>query len=162
MIAVLDESEFDIVGAEPFDKIERVAPRHVGVAHALQDADREIERKRALADQVLAPLLDQSLGDGIRVAIERGLVDDAIARERGFRRFGHLVPHQPLGHVPGGRDQNEARELCQRPLARELAGEQKRDPSAHRRADHNRARRLGKEKLEHGGGLRRANRRSRL
>ena len=78
----------------------------------MQNADRQIEKKRTLADQVLSPLLDHACGDGIGIAVERGLVDDAIAGERGFRLCGHLVPHQPLGHVPGGRDQNETCELC--------------------------------------------------
>src|SRR4029453_3225507 len=64
MVAVLHEGEVDIAGGESFDKIERVAPRHVGVAHALQDANRQIERKRALADQVFSSLPDHPPGGG--------------------------------------------------------------------------------------------------
>ncbi len=51
MVAVLDQSQLDIVAAEEIDKLERVVPGHIRIAHALQDAHRQLEfeagRRRA-------------------------------------------------------------------------------------------------------------------
>ena len=85
MVAALDEGELDIAAAQEIDKVERVTPGHVRIAHALQDAHRQIEMKRVDADEMVAPLLDQMLGDGIGIAIERRLVVDAVAVERRTR-----------------------------------------------------------------------------
>ena len=62
-----------------------MAPGHVGIAHALQNPHRQIEMQRADAEQMVATFLDQMLGDGIGIAVERGLVIDAVALERRFR-----------------------------------------------------------------------------
>ena len=47
MVAVLDERQLDILAAEQIDEIERVAPGHVGIAHALQNPHRQVEMQRA-------------------------------------------------------------------------------------------------------------------
>ena len=64
MVAVLYECQLDIAAAEQIDQVERVAPRYVRVAHALQDAHWQIEMTRLNADQMIAALFDQMLGDG--------------------------------------------------------------------------------------------------
>ena len=133
VIAVLDERHLDILAAQQIDKIERMAPGHVGVAHALQDAHRQVEMQRAtIAEQMVAALLDQMLGDRIRIAVERRLVIDAVALELGSHLGAHAVPHQPLGHVEGRRDQHETRQPVEPAGFGELAREQERDPAAHR------------------------------
>ena len=60
VIAILYEGQFDVAGAEPFDEFEGMVPGHVGVAHALQDANRQIEIEGCGANQVPPPLLDQT------------------------------------------------------------------------------------------------------
>ena len=55
-----------------------------GIAHALQDAHWQIEMKRLDADQMIAPLLDQMLGDWV------GLARRAMARNRRRRARASL------------------------------------------------------------------------
>src|SRR5215471_10503148 len=52
VIAVLDQRELEVGAAEKIDQVERVAPRHVRIAHALQDAYRAVEVKQSLADEM--------------------------------------------------------------------------------------------------------------
>ena len=103
------------------------------------------------ADQMVATFLDQMLGDGIGIAVERGLVIDAVALELGFHLGAHAVPHQPLGHVEGGRDQHETGQSRAQAGSHKLAREQERDPPAHRRADKDGA--ALANAVKHGGSL---------
>ena len=52
VIAVLDQRELEVGTAEKIDQVERVAPWHVRIAHALQDAYRAVEVKQSLADEM--------------------------------------------------------------------------------------------------------------
>src|SRR5512143_1541875 len=58
MIAVLDERDLR-VRSECFDKFQRVLPRHIGIAHALNYAHRTAESNPAVEEQMLAAVLNQ-------------------------------------------------------------------------------------------------------
>jgi hypothetical protein len=61
------------------------------------------------------------------------------------------VPHQPLGHVPGRRDEHESSQPFEPLLSLKLPNKEEGDPSTHRRAHHDRAPVF--QQLKHGAGL---------
>ena len=121
--------------ASKIDQRQRMSPRHVWIAHALQDAHRAAGIEGLTFEQMRATLVDQMLGDGIRVGIGRGHVGDAGPLDLVLRCLRQLAPHQRLGHVEGRRDQHQACELMTAARLREMPRQQERNPAAHGRAD---------------------------
>ena len=111
-------------------------PRHVGVAHALDDVHRAAGLDRPVAEEVALAVLDQRARDDVGLArIARGLRAKALLVQRALLRLAETVGHQVLGHVHGGRDEHHAGEPVRIAALAQALGEQQRHPAAHRRAD---------------------------
>ncbi len=65
VVAVLHQSEHDVVARKARGELDRVLPRHVRVLHALQDAHRTAGLDHAAEQEMLTALLDQAAGDEI-------------------------------------------------------------------------------------------------
>src|SRR5262245_46231420 len=65
VIAVLDQREHYVVAGDARGEFDRVAPWHVGIGDALQDAHRTAGLDHAAEEQMLAPFLDQGAGDEV-------------------------------------------------------------------------------------------------
>ena len=63
VIAVLDQRQLDIGAGQQIDQRQRMAPRHVRIAHALQDAHRAAGIEGLTFEQMRAALFDQMFGD---------------------------------------------------------------------------------------------------
>ena len=115
-----------------------MAPRHVRVLHALQDAYRPFERNRPIQDRPLPPILDQSPRDRVRRAILRRPQREALVQNLRLLLRRKLRPHQLFGKVRRRRNQHQSLHAL-RPRHRR----QQRHPAAHAGADqHQRALRL--------------------
>ena len=53
-------------------------PRHVGVLHALKDADGDVELDGRVKDLPSLAILDQGAGDGVGLIIVRGPLCEAL------------------------------------------------------------------------------------
>ena len=131
MVARLHEQDFDIGAGEGVGHLQRVAPRHVGVRHALDNPHRPGEGEGRAQDEPLAAVLDQPAGDRRRfVAVVRRLVVDAVALQvpaQGRRGVRH---DQVFGEVRRRGDADQAGDPV-----RQGARRQHRDPAAHAGAD---------------------------
>src|SRR5476649_1812103 len=67
MIAVLDEGGDHLRCPEMMGDLERIFPRHVGIALAVQQAYRTGQRERLVEQEVIAALLDQLPGEDRRL-----------------------------------------------------------------------------------------------
>mmetsp|Transcript_29426 Transcript_29426/g.57580 ORF Transcript_29426/g.57580 Transcript_29426/m.57580 type:complete len:236 (+) Transcript_29426:2333-3040(+) len=96
------------------------------VRRALQAAHRERQRQGGPQDQIGAPILDQALGDDVRVHIIRGHGDLTIAGQRVLLGLGKGRPIAVFSKVGRGSDGDEACDT--RGMG---AGEKQRLPAAH-------------------------------
>ena len=69
MLGAFDQGELDIVALQKIDERERVAPRHVGIAHALNDPHRTARIEGRTLQKMMSPLLDETARDRVGLAI---------------------------------------------------------------------------------------------
>jgi hypothetical protein len=134
VIPVLDQGEHDIVLCKARGQINRVLPGNIGILHALQDPHRAAGLDHALAQQVAPSVLDQAARDEIGlIRIGRWPLPGAGFLDLTLHLGWETLPHQLLGEIDCGRDQNEPHEARPRLRAlRQLTRKQKCQPRSHR------------------------------
>jgi hypothetical protein len=140
MVAVLDQRQHHVIARKARGQFDGVLPWHIFIAHALQDANRAAGFDHAAHQEMIASLLDQRACDWIPA----GIIDGRPQPRAGLHDLAphvgrHLLPHQLFGEIDRRRDQHQARERRPAMIARsrQVAGEQKREPASHGRANRN-------------------------
>ena len=108
MLTVRHRRDAHMIAGKMRDEIERVFPRHIGIEQPVQHMDGPARIERRVTDQVVASVLDQAPRDRIvAIAVLRGPQVDALLHDLAPDGLGEPRPHQPLGHVPCRRDQQQ-------------------------------------------------------
>jgi len=133
---VLHHGEVHVRAGQHLEQAQPVLPGHVLIGHAVNDAHRAAGVEPRRADEVPAAILDQRAGYRVGVlGIGGGPHEDPCRLYFLAHVLRKALPHQRLGHVPGGGDQHEPRQPPALPCGHQPAGEKQRDPPAHARAD---------------------------
>ena len=99
MIAVLDHRQYDVIARQPMRQRECMLPWHIRILRALQNANRAPHVDGAAEQQMVAALLNQGVGDRIRLAVLRRSQPNALGLDL-LADFGRKsVPHQLFGKI---------------------------------------------------------------